>query len=84
VHVPAETIVTVRVDTVHTDVGEGVSVTSRDEDADTVAEKLASPYVLSAMRAKVMVWVAVDTVNETLFVASRYRSSPDWVATSVH
>jgi hypothetical protein len=43
VHVPAETIVTVWVDTVQTDVVDEVSVTPRDEDADTVAEKLASP-----------------------------------------
>jgi len=55
VQVPAETIVTVLVETVHTEVGEGVSVTASDEDAETVAEKLESPYVLSVIKAKVIV-----------------------------
>tara|TARA_B110000503_G_scaffold90009_1_gene136137 strand:- start:2832 stop:2942 length:111 start_codon:yes stop_codon:yes gene_type:complete len=32
-----------------------VSVTASDEDAETVAEKLESPYVLSVIEAKVIV-----------------------------
>jgi hypothetical protein len=77
-------MVTVAPETVQTSSVRLTKVTLRFDEAVASTTKVFDDKGRFVGLVKVMVWVAVETVNDTLFVASRYRSSPDWVATSVH
>jgi hypothetical protein len=85
VHIPADTIVTEPLETVHTLAVDDANATGNCDDADARGAKFASPYVLAANGLNVIVWLLnpAVTVCVTRGAAATFEF-PAWSAATTH